>query len=552
MGEGGGPMNDVSDQDLVLRCRDGDRDSFKILVARYQGHVYGLAYSLVGNWADAQDLAQETFIRAYSNLDQLREPHKFAAWLRRVTFSVTMNWLAAFRPGIFRQLDGKVDLDRLDIPDFQPGPVEVIERRELADAVMRAVSKLPPKYRVPLTMFHLDGLSYQKVADFLDIPLGTAKALIHRAKAQLKDALAGYAGETEAPMLTEVFNEHKLPAEFSSKILDKVPKLGWGKGRECTFVGALEAALAATDHPYSYDDLMGFTGLAFRTRWWKANEKAQWCPSCACGEMDEEITAASQATGWPLAAKLLFSEEQREGGAPDIINSINCERPVLAYDANLNMGIVYGYDHGGRSLFFHSYLGGTNEAGASAQTIAPQKLGWMWILLGEHRDPPPRRAVFQQSLNRAMHNFRRGIGREGPGDYWYGDAAFEQWSQDLVRAALFTVEQQQKLFFVSWWNFDTLADARLAAVTFLKRNLDQSPAAEREHVQQAISQYQQEADLLTHTKHCRGAFLGPWSGKSLDDWNDAVRQREREVLNQAARIEQRAIASLQAALQAYN
>lgn len=63
----------LSDAELVRRVRSGKAGAYKVLVGRYQGHVYGLAYSIVGNWADAQDLAQETFIRAYTNLDQLRE-----------------------------------------------------------------------------------------------------------------------------------------------------------------------------------------------------------------------------------------------------------------------------------------------------------------------------------------------------------------------------------------------------------------------------------------------------------------------------------------------
>jgi len=69
------------DAELVLRTRSGQKDAYGELVSRYQGHVYGLAYSLVNNWAEAQDIAQETFIRAYTNLEQLREPPRFAAWL---------------------------------------------------------------------------------------------------------------------------------------------------------------------------------------------------------------------------------------------------------------------------------------------------------------------------------------------------------------------------------------------------------------------------------------------------------------------------------------
>jgi RNA polymerase sigma-70 factor (ECF subfamily) len=148
------------DAELVRLTRTGERDTYRDLVARYQGHVYGLAYSLVGNWADAQDVAQDTFVRAYSNLDQLRDPARFAAWLRRVAFSVAMNWLKTYKPGLFEQIEGRVDLDKLAIPDFRPGPSEVVEKRELADAVLRAVDSLPPKYRLPLSMFHLNGLSY--------------------------------------------------------------------------------------------------------------------------------------------------------------------------------------------------------------------------------------------------------------------------------------------------------------------------------------------------------------------------------------------------------
>jgi len=211
-------MVELSDAELVSRTRAGDNDAYRELVARYQGHVYGLAYSVLDNWADAQDMAQEAFIRAYCNLDQLRDAGRFAAWLRRVTFSVTMNWLKTFRPGLFEELGSPDDLDSLEIPDFAPGPPEVAEKRDLADAVLQAVASLPPKYRVPLTMFHLDGLSYQKVADFLDIPMGTVQSLIHRAREKLRPALAAYGGEGVSSMVKEVFDEHKLPPDFISKV----------------------------------------------------------------------------------------------------------------------------------------------------------------------------------------------------------------------------------------------------------------------------------------------------------------------------------------------
>lgn len=156
--------------ELVQRTATGDKETYGELVSRYQGHVYGLAYSLVNHWTDAQDIAQETFIRAYANIDQLNDPDRFPAWLRRITFSVTMNWIKSFRPKLYELIDGKVDLDNLEIPNFNPEPYKVVEKRELARAVISAIDSLPAKYKVPLTMFHLDGLSYNKVPIFWIFP----------------------------------------------------------------------------------------------------------------------------------------------------------------------------------------------------------------------------------------------------------------------------------------------------------------------------------------------------------------------------------------------
>jgi RNA polymerase sigma factor (sigma-70 family) len=213
-----------SDAELVRMSLGGNHDAYKKLVTRYQGHVYGLAYSLVSSWADAQDITQETFIRAYTNLDQLEDAGRFAAWLRRVTFGVAMNWLRTFRPKLFHKIEGRVDMDSLEIPDFQPGPPEALEKRELANAVLAAVASLPAKYRVPLTMFHLDGLSYQKVADFLDIPLGTAKSMIRRAKEKLRAILPAAIAKEVTNMAVEVFNEYKLPADFAKIIDDRTDR----------------------------------------------------------------------------------------------------------------------------------------------------------------------------------------------------------------------------------------------------------------------------------------------------------------------------------------
>jgi RNA polymerase sigma-70 factor (ECF subfamily) len=524
-----------TDAELVGLTRGGDREAFGALVARYQGHVYGLAYSMVDNWAEAQDIAQETFIRAYTNLDQLRDPERFPAWLRRITFSVTMNWLKAFRPGLIERL-GDLDIDALDIPDFQPGPPEVVEKRELADAVLRAVASLPPKYRVPLTMFHLDGLSYQKVADFLDVPLGTAKSLIHRAREKLKLALASYAAEGLAPMVQEVFNEHRLPGEFAQKVLDNVPNLGWGRQRECTFLGALEAALAPTEHPFAYTDMMGWSGMAFRTRWFAGNESgARWCPSCAVGEMEEEIDAVAKATGWPLRAAFVQKEDEAAmaGLTSDFVASINADRPVLAYEPRGNMDVVFGYEEGGKTLLLRDYFQPDTPL-----KLAPSELGFLIIFVDEHTRAMPRRDALVMALETAVRNWRRVKFSEGPGAYWYGAAALDRWIADLNEAEQFTPEEKGQLCSVGWWNYSTLHDARMAAVAFLHDN-----AALLLDLARAADLYRKETNLLASAFANRDAFTN-----SADNWTAEMRQRERDILTRARAIEEEAISFLEKAL----
>ena len=311
----------------------------------------------------------------------------------------------------------------------------------------------------------------------------------------------------------------------TNHVIDNIPDLAWQSGRQCTFLGALEAALAVMPHPTDYVDLMGFTALAFRTRWWKANEKASWCPSSPVGEMDEEIAAADRASGWPLIKRFPYSEEERKSGAGEIVASIDAGRPVLAYDSGLNLGVVCGYDEDGKTLKFKTYRGEI--------TVEPAKLGWFWIFLGDHRGRPDVKESVAAGLRQAVLNFNRVTARFGPGEYWYGRAAIARWIADLSDVSNFGEEQRRKLFFVSHWNFTSMVDARRAAATFLSR-----------HVDSPLPAFAEEADLLDGVTRSKDAFLGSWTGKTFEDWDDAVRRRECDVLQRALEIEERGFASL--------
>jgi RNA polymerase sigma-70 factor (ECF subfamily) len=128
----------MQDTELVIQALQGDKEAFGKLVDRYQGAVYGLCFHLVGNFADAQDLAQEAFVRAYLDLHQLREPSKFASWLYRVTMNVCKMWLRKRKTDI-------ASLDTMTPTEFiseAPSPQEIAEKKELQLAVRQAINSL--------------------------------------------------------------------------------------------------------------------------------------------------------------------------------------------------------------------------------------------------------------------------------------------------------------------------------------------------------------------------------------------------------------------------
>lgn len=530
---------DLNDAGLVHRTRSGDQEAYGELVARYQGHVYGLAYSLVSNWSDAQDIAQEAFIRAYSNLEQLRDPARFAAWLRRVTFSVAMNWIKAYHPELFRQLGSPEDVEHLGIPDFAPGPAEEVEKRELAAAVMQAVASLPSKYRVPLTMFHLDGLSYQKVADFLDIPLGTVKSLIHHAKQQLRPALGAYAAGELGNAVEEVFAEHKLPAEFVSKVLEGVDQLRWGQGQECTFMGALAAALRAMDEEVTYDELMGLSGAAFRLQFHQPN----WDNSSA------DVLTGFDHAGAALAALGYRAEWYRvdEDDAAGVRNargaimrSIDQGHPVVAQKLRVAMdwGVITGYREEGKEFLGRTYWDQTEEYARADN--------WPWrvLIFGNRVGVPDRAEAILRSLEIAVELATT----SRFGDYASGFAAYERWVADVLDDDRFEsadTEQLERMACCNGWCYFSLEDARRVAARYLRSIEEELGEQSRSHLVRAAEAYDQLltglSERLTHVYNGDNRTNG-------EPWTQEIRQAQAETLRAAMALERTAVDELRAIL----
>jgi len=172
----------LSDQQIVDLVKEGKVDAFGQLVARYEKPVFRLAWSMLTNWNDAEDAAQEAFIRAYRNLSRYREMRTFWAWLRRITVNVCLN---RARPASLASLE-EIDESRCCVGD----PVcEAVMSAEEGRDLRRMVHELPYPYRSVLVLKYLEGMSYAEIAEALDETLSNVQVRIHRAKKMLRQRM---------------------------------------------------------------------------------------------------------------------------------------------------------------------------------------------------------------------------------------------------------------------------------------------------------------------------------------------------------------------------
>jgi len=154
----------------------GDREAFRRIVERYQGMVYTMAYNLLGNHVDAEDAAQEVFLRLHQKLNGFHGLSSFSTWLFRLSTNAIIDYQRRWR-----RLAAQPD-----VPEPAADPESEVLRRVGYQAVLQALNELPPDYRVPLVLRDLYGLSYREVSDAVDRPLGTVKASVHRGRTSLR------------------------------------------------------------------------------------------------------------------------------------------------------------------------------------------------------------------------------------------------------------------------------------------------------------------------------------------------------------------------------
>jgi RNA polymerase sigma-70 factor (ECF subfamily) len=185
-----------SDAELAGRVLAGSDAAARELVRRYERPVFNLIVRMVRDPALAEDLAQETFVKALTHLATYDSTHKFASWLLKIAHNTTIDYLRRPRPPVSSIDDENASGAFDSLNSTTPSPLALAERSELAALLDVAIDRLRPEYRQVVILRCQEDLSYEEIAEVLGLPMGTVKSYLHRARAELADAMtaAGWSG----------------------------------------------------------------------------------------------------------------------------------------------------------------------------------------------------------------------------------------------------------------------------------------------------------------------------------------------------------------------
>ena len=189
-------LANLPDADVVALAQQGRELAYRELIRRYERPVFSLIFRMVRDRETSEDLAQETFIKVLNHVDRYRPEFKFSSWLFKIANNVAIDHLRR------KQLDtvsmsgsphastaAEVEASSFDVAAQGESALDELEAKELGTAIERAIARLRPEYRACIMLRHVEGRSYEEIAATLDLPLGTVKTYIHRARHQLREAL---------------------------------------------------------------------------------------------------------------------------------------------------------------------------------------------------------------------------------------------------------------------------------------------------------------------------------------------------------------------------
>jgi RNA polymerase sigma-70 factor (ECF subfamily) len=191
-------LANLPDADVVALAQQGREPAYRELIRRYERPVFSLVFRMVRDRELAEDLAQETFIKVLNNIDRYVPEFKFSSWLFKIANNLAIDHLRRRQlPTISMHgapdatTTSRIEATTFEIASDGESALEELESRELGTAIEKAIAALRPEYRSCIMLRHVEGRSYEEIAATLDLPLGTVKTYIHRARHELRKALDG-------------------------------------------------------------------------------------------------------------------------------------------------------------------------------------------------------------------------------------------------------------------------------------------------------------------------------------------------------------------------
>lgn len=189
----------LSDNQLIEAAKAGDEDAFSEVVARYRNPLTNFLFRMLGDYEEAVDLAQESFVRVYFALGRYRTDHAFSTYIYRIATNLAITELRKRKRRRILSMTGLFDFGEgevkdLEPEDLRPNPAQRLAMDERGRAIETALASLPEKYRAPVVLRDVEEKSYEEISDILNLSLGTTKSRISRGRAVLKEKLEKYLG----------------------------------------------------------------------------------------------------------------------------------------------------------------------------------------------------------------------------------------------------------------------------------------------------------------------------------------------------------------------
>ena len=186
----------VSDHELVTRAQLGSETAYRELLDRYQRPVFSIIFRMIRDREQAEDLAQETFVRVFNHIGRYDPRYKFSSWIFKIATNLTIDWIRRKELKTV-SIDGsrnavtsdEMEASAITIVSEDENPEELLEAKELGEEIEQAIGKLRPEYRAAILLCHVEGREYQEIAEIMALPLGTVKTYIHRGRNELRDTL---------------------------------------------------------------------------------------------------------------------------------------------------------------------------------------------------------------------------------------------------------------------------------------------------------------------------------------------------------------------------